>query len=196
MTEPLPERTTPVLPTFIVACGPPGGYGKTTLAHKIARTIGCPAICRDEIKEGMVHAHPGFLPGPGDPLTQKALPVFFEVLALLLHSGTTVVAEAAFQDKLWRPGLEPLANLANIYVVQCTTDPDTAHARNTDRYHTNPIRKAAHTGVHPRRPTDGRFAAISLPVPTLLVDTTDGYTPSLDDIATFINRPRRTAAPE
>lgn len=79
-------------------------------------------------------------------------------------------------------------------VIQCTTDPDTAHVRNTDRYHTNPIRKAAHTRVHPRRPTDGGFDAISLPVPTLLVDSTDGYTPSFDDIATFINGPWSTAA--
>jgi len=42
-------------PTLIVVSGP-AGSGKTTLAHAIASAIGCPAICRDEIKEGMVHA--------------------------------------------------------------------------------------------------------------------------------------------
>ena len=42
-------------PTLVVVSGPPGS-GKTTLAHKIAAAVGCPAICRDEIKEGMVHA--------------------------------------------------------------------------------------------------------------------------------------------
>jgi adenylate kinase family enzyme len=45
-------------PTLIIVSGPPGS-GKTTLAHEIARAVGCPAICRDEIKEGMVHATPG-----------------------------------------------------------------------------------------------------------------------------------------
>ena len=39
-------------PTLIVVSGPPGA-GKTTLAHEIARAAGCPAVCRDEIKEGM-----------------------------------------------------------------------------------------------------------------------------------------------
>jgi adenylate kinase family enzyme len=43
------------LPTLIVVSGP-AGSGKTTLAHAIASAVGCPAICRDEIKEGMVHA--------------------------------------------------------------------------------------------------------------------------------------------
>ena len=65
--------------TLIVVSGPPGA-GKTTLAHEIARAIGCPAICRDEIKEGMAHATPGFAPGPGDDLTMRTLPAFFGVL--------------------------------------------------------------------------------------------------------------------
>ena len=69
------------------------GSGKTTLAHKIAPAVGCPAICRDEIKEGMVHVTPGFVAGPGDELTARTLPVFFAVLELLLEAGVTTVAQ-------------------------------------------------------------------------------------------------------
>jgi adenylate kinase family enzyme len=43
----------PDLPALIVVSGPMGS-GKTTLAHRIAQAVGCPAICRDEIKEGMM----------------------------------------------------------------------------------------------------------------------------------------------
>jgi predicted kinase len=68
-----------------------------------------PAISRDEIKQGMAHATPGFT---GDELTRRTFPVFFAVLDLLLRSGVTTVAEAAFQDHLrrWprpRPGRRP-----------------------------------------------------------------------------------------
>jgi hypothetical protein len=75
----------------------------------MARTLGCPAICRDEIKQGMVHATPEFEPGADDPLNWRTLTAFFDVLEVLLRAGVTVIAEAAFQDKLWRPNLEPLA---------------------------------------------------------------------------------------
>jgi len=97
-------------PRLIVVTGQ-AGSGKTTLAHRLAAAVGCPAICRDEIKEGMVHAHgPGFQSAIGDPLTRRTYPLFFAVLRLLLDGGVTVVEEAAFQHHLWERGLSPLVS--------------------------------------------------------------------------------------
>jgi hypothetical protein len=57
----------PGLPALVVVSGPMGS-GKTTLAHRIGQAMGCPAICRDEIKEGMVwRSRPGDWPPGGDP---------------------------------------------------------------------------------------------------------------------------------
>src|SRR4029077_6589102 len=106
------------LPVLVVVSGP-AGAGKTTLPHKIAHAVGCPAICRDEIKEGMVHVTSGFVARPGDELTMRTLPVFFAVLELLLRAGVTTVAESAFQDRLWRSGLEALQDLAQLRIVHC-----------------------------------------------------------------------------
>ena len=177
-------------PTLIVVSGPPG-TGKTTLAHKIARSVGCPAICRDEIKEGMVHATPGFVPGPADELATRTLRTFFGVLELLLIAGVTTVAEAAFQDRLWRPGLEPLRNLAQIRIVHCTVEADVAFGRSLQRRDENPLRRAhtdpsAHDAAEYIR-RHSAFDRVTVAAPWIEIDTTDGYRPGLGSIVAFIN---------
>jgi predicted kinase len=174
---------------ILVVIGGPAGTGKTTLAHHLARTIGCPAICRDEIKEGMVHRIGDYVAAPGDELTLRTLSAFFQVLELLVTAGVTVVAEAAFQDRVWRPRLQPLSDLADVRLVCCHVTAETAWARIQQRRDMQPARRAhadaylidreVHAAGH-----DG-FGWTQLGLPQLAVDTSDGYRPGLDEIVAF-----------
>lgn len=169
--------------------GPPGS-GKTTLAHRLARAVGCPAICRDEIKEGMVRTTPGFIPGRDDELSRRTNGVFFSILETLLRAGVTAVAEAAFQDQLWRPGLEPLQPLARILVVHCTVDPEVALHRSLRRSAENPNRRA-HSDPVPAGADEylarlRAFERVALATPSMEVDTNDGYQPALSDLVAFL----------
>ena len=184
-------------PTLVVVSGPPGS-GKTTLAHALAAAIPCPAVSRDEIKEGMVHAYGrDFEPEAGDPLTQRTFPLFFDVLRLLLEGGASVVAEAAFQDRLWRRGLDPLAGDARLRIVHCHVDAAVAFERVTGRSDArlgvSRHGRAAHADESLAQELDewkrrfAEFDRVTIEAPSIVVDTTDGYAPGLPELVAFVN---------
>ena len=171
------------LPNLVIVSGP-GGSGKTTLAHRLAGTIGCPALCRDEIKEGMVAATPDFIPGPSDALTVRTYGVFFAAIRLFLEHGVTHIAEAAFQHDNWVRGLEPLQPLAQLRIVRCHVEPAIARAR-ANRRRVAQHSRAAHDDIG-HFSVDRSFELIRIDAPALDVDTTSGYHPDLDAIADFV----------
>lgn len=181
-------------PTLVAVSGPPG-MGKTTLAHTLADALSWPAVCRDEIKERIAAAGTD----PAESLDLKTLEAFFHTLGDLLKSGTSLVAEAAFQDRLWRPGLESLADLADIRIIRCVVDPELARTRITHRAATQPSRSVHGDAAFLHRIAEGQrpiesWVPIALDVPSLVVDTTQGWKPSLARIVEFATRTRPPAA--
>jgi len=177
-------------PSLTVVTGRPGS-GKTTLAHALAGAIRRPVFCRDEFKEGFVGGSDIRERGAEGDVNREIYQTFFDVIEFVLSRGISLVAEAAFQHRLWAPRLEPLCRISNVAIVICTVDPGIARARFIERALGDPERKRFHgdTDIDADDPEiEYRFEHYDPPrlsVPTLLVNTADGYDPSLEQIASF-----------
>jgi predicted kinase len=172
-------------PALVVVTGP-AGSGKTTLAHALAREMHCPAFCRDEIKEGLVCTI-GHAGETGGDIQLHATDTFFAALALLLDRSVSVVAEAAFQHKVWSWRLEPLLSVARVRIVLCELDPERALVRRIARGQLDPERSRFHPNEAARNST-GEIVSYDPPrldVPNLKVDTSDGYSPNFEAIVKF-----------
>ena len=153
----------------------------------------CPALSRDEMKEGFVNAT-GEVGEPGDAVQAHVSNTFFDAIQLLLGRRITVVVEAAFQHRVWAPRLEPLLAIADVRIVLCEITPELAHARQVERGLADPARTRFHHDHAARIAQEGKdwralpispYEPPSLNVPTLSVDTTDGYQPAFETILAF-----------
>jgi predicted kinase len=170
-------------PTLIIVSGRPGS-GKSTLAHILAKEIRCPLISRDEIKEGFIHTIKIEHNKIGKDENKKVYDTFFNTTGLLLDNGITIIAEAAFQQKLWIPKYDLLVQKANIKIIICKTE--LAYKRYLERKNEDPLREYFH-GDAVGATENSLYDYIQFPVPTMEVDTTTDYKPPLAEIKSFIN---------
>ena len=87
-------------PYLLVITGRPGA-GKTTFAKELSNEFFMPVISRDQIKEGYVHTFGKRHTELPEEANKIATEIFFDTLMGLILNNVSVIAEAAFQHKVW-----------------------------------------------------------------------------------------------
>ena len=168
---------------LVIIAGRPGS-GKTTLARILAAGIRCPLISRDEIKEGYINTVNKEHAKITKEENIQIYETFFNTIELLLDNNITIIAEAAYQHKLWQPKFEVLREKSDIKIIVCKTDPDLAYNRFLERKNKDAQREYFH-GDAAAADEYVLYEAPQFPVPLLEVDTTNEYRPDLSEIIFF-----------
>lgn len=179
-------------PTLVAISGLPA-TGKSTLATSLAEQLGWPVFTKDSFKELLFdvagHEERDFDEAESERLGAQAIALLLTIADALVGAGVSVVLEANFRADLAARQLEPFLARADVRHVYCTLDLPTI----VERYQ----RRLQQDERHPVHVDTGDpqelvaaiqekdYGPIRLEIPTLIVDTADGFDPPLDRIAAF-----------
>jgi predicted kinase len=177
-------------PALVIVSGAPGS-GKTTLARRLSLDLRLPLLDKDRLKETLADAMgvPADVPA-SIRLGDGAYATLFLTVASLLEAGLGVVVESNFRRGVSEPDLLPLiGHTSAACLVHCTAAAATLSTRYADRF-ARGERHAVHLdGDRAAGLADdlaaGRFDPLELPIPTMVVDTTDGLIPPYEAIREF-----------
>jgi predicted kinase len=184
-------------PTLLIVSGAPAS-GKTTLARRLASDLRLPLLARDDLKEALADA----LGAPSDvPASMRlgagAYAMLYLVAERLIEAGTGVIIESNFRRGVSETELKPLLAWSDAGLIHCKAEPEVVRTRYADRTDRGE-RHVAHLDTDRAAAlamdlSEGRFEPLNLAIPTLVVDTTDGWHPTYEEIRDFAAFPRASS---
>ncbi|MEV0644466.1 ATP-binding protein [Phytomonospora sp. NPDC050363] len=172
----------------VLVAGAPGS-GKTTLSRRLAGDLGWVLLAKDALKETIADAVGVSGVGESGRVGLAAVRVLYSVASQLAGRGVPVVVESAFHAGRARADLAPLLAVAAGVVVECVAPVEVCAQRYAAR--------VAAGGRHPCHfdaerlagggPDFAAYGPLGLAVPTLRVDTVDGYEPGYAEVLAFVS---------
>ncbi len=174
-------------PLILYVSGAPGS-GKTTLASKLSDQLYIPHVSSD-----LIHGGVRLTKGQVNDRLQTLHQIFVPTMVNMAQNNISFVVDQVLQrDKSEDDIVKKLLPHAEIIVIHTqATDP-------IDRHLSRELNRTDHGQVldegglkqraeHHRANLNNTEQPLDTDLPTLIVDTDDGYKPSISDIINFIN---------
>lgn len=189
---------------MLILVGGPGGAGKTSLAGVLADRMGFVHVSRDRVKSAIAATDASIADGRptfdvdkarmGGEYGQRAFATTYAAVTVLLDDGASVIVDQAWRSGRSEAELRPLLDRSRPVLLMATVEPRLAADRARSRGRRNGLAPLDHALASADEERES-FLAFDPGVPRLMVDTTDGYDPSLPHIESWIWRnvstPRR-----
>jgi predicted kinase/predicted nucleotidyltransferase len=177
----VPSRLNHLGGRLIIVTGAPA-TGKTTLAAALGSHLGMPVLSKDLIKETLLESVESGSLQESQRLGHAAFKVLYAVAQELLDAGVSVILEAPFKRGVGEPELRSLVKGRIAAVIVCTASPELVVNRFRERA-TGSERHPGHMDrVRPEISSVLPFEPPDLGVPEIVVDTSRGYQPSLEEL--------------
>lgn len=177
------------LPLLVLVSGKPGS-GKSTLARRLAEehALWLPIVACDPIRNGIRETMLAGGRQAEATAGKQAIDLFYENIVFLLDRGISIIAELSLRRGLDEERVVSLTTRSRLRNVHCTVESHIARQRFLERQR---LRTGANgVGTIGKAMIDGSFDwatfdPLVLPMARLLIDTTDGYDPTLQQITNF-----------
>jgi predicted kinase len=177
------------LPPLVIVSGAPA-TGKTTLARRLAIDLRLPCLTKDDLKEALadVFERPIDVDASME-LGVAAYAAMYRMAEMLLEANVGLVLESNFRRGLSEIDLRPLVVRGDSGLVHCTAEHAVIRRRYAQR-HQRGERHVAHRDADradglTRDLEEGRFEPLELAIPTIVVDTSNGYEPAYEEVRDF-----------
>jgi predicted kinase len=177
-------------PTLVIVSGAPGS-GKTPLARSLSQELGLPLFSRDHLKETLLDELSAVDRSASREIGRAAYALLFQSAGTLIDASIGVIVESNFRRGLSESDLRPLVERAPAVLLHCQTSHDETVRRYLHRA-ANQERHAGHFDEEAaadliRDLKTASYEPLDLNIPTLVIDTTDGYSPDLLQIGRFVS---------
>ncbi len=172
-------------PVIIYVSGAPGS-GKTTLARHISKQLNIPQISSDLVHGGVAFTN------PNHDRSETIQDVFLPYMIQTAKLGITFVVDHVLQKDIAKETIiEKLQEHSNVlYIHTQTIDPIARYKNNIETNESAEIQNRRNhlltRAEHHTNNLDNTISKITLDIPTLVVNTDNGYNPGIEDIIEFI----------